>query len=128
MDNQHAYDDHQRRYNHLLSAERLPLINGSAPLLCDRRASRTSVFLTTTAATGITRFMFSIGAAIRGGPARGAGAVPGARDTRCDLGAVLADAGATGEPKSIRLVPGNPLIMQSMVPLVPALDASASGA
>ena len=38
---------------------------------------------------------------------------------RLDHGAVLAKAGADGNPKSVRLIMGNPLIMQSMTRLVP---------
>jgi uncharacterized protein (DUF302 family) len=38
---------------------------------------------------------------------------------RLDHGAVLAKAGVSGDPKSIRLIMGNPLIMQSMARLVP---------
>jgi uncharacterized protein (DUF302 family) len=38
---------------------------------------------------------------------------------RLDLGAVLAKAGVDGNPKSVRIIMGNPLIMQSMVRLVP---------
>jgi hypothetical protein len=38
---------------------------------------------------------------------------------RLDHGAVLAKAGVSGDPKSIRLIMGNPLIMQSMASLVP---------
>jgi uncharacterized protein (DUF302 family) len=38
---------------------------------------------------------------------------------RLDAGAVLAKAGVTGNPKSVRLIIGNPLIMQSMARLVP---------
>ena len=38
---------------------------------------------------------------------------------RLDHGAVLAKAGVDGDPKSIRLIMGNPLIMQSMTRLVP---------
>ena len=38
---------------------------------------------------------------------------------RLDLGAVLAKAGVGGNPKSVRIIMGNPLIMQSMVRLVP---------
>ena len=38
---------------------------------------------------------------------------------RLDHGAVLAKAGAGGAPKSVRLIKGNPLIMQSMAKLVP---------
>jgi uncharacterized protein (DUF302 family) len=38
---------------------------------------------------------------------------------RLDHGAVLAKAGVRGDPKSIRLIVGNPLIMQSMARLVP---------
>jgi uncharacterized protein (DUF302 family) len=38
---------------------------------------------------------------------------------RFDLGAVLAKAGANGNRKSIRLVLGNPLIMQAMVRHIP---------
>jgi uncharacterized protein (DUF302 family) len=38
---------------------------------------------------------------------------------RLDHGAVLAKAGVDGDPKSIRLIMGNPLIMQSMARLVP---------
>ena len=38
---------------------------------------------------------------------------------RLDVGAVLAKAGASGNPKSVRLIIGNPLIMQSMARLVP---------
>ena len=37
---------------------------------------------------------------------------------RLDHGAVLAKAGVSGDPKSIRLIMGNPLIMQSMASLV----------
>jgi uncharacterized protein (DUF302 family) len=39
--------------------------------------------------------------------------------TRLDHGAVLAKAGIDGNPKSVRLIMGNPLIMQSMARLVP---------
>ena len=38
---------------------------------------------------------------------------------RLDAGAVLAKGGVSGNPKSIRLIIGNPLIMQSMARLVP---------
>jgi len=38
---------------------------------------------------------------------------------RLDHGAVLAKAGVDGSPKSVRLIMGNPLIMQSMARLVP---------
>lgn len=38
---------------------------------------------------------------------------------RLDHGAVLAKAGVGGNPKSVRLIVGNPLIMQSMARLVP---------
>jgi len=38
---------------------------------------------------------------------------------RLDAGAVLAKAGVGGNPKSVRLIIGNPLIMQSMARLVP---------
>jgi uncharacterized protein (DUF302 family) len=38
---------------------------------------------------------------------------------RLDQGAVLAKAGVDGDPRSIRLIIGNPLIMQSMARLVP---------
>lgn len=38
---------------------------------------------------------------------------------RLDNGAVLAKAGVEGNPKSVRLILGNPLIMQSMARLVP---------
>ena len=38
---------------------------------------------------------------------------------RLDAGAVLKKAGVDGNPKSIRLIIGNPLIMQSMARLVP---------
>ena len=38
---------------------------------------------------------------------------------RLDHGAVLAKAGVSGDPRSIRLIMGNPLIMQSMARLVP---------
>jgi hypothetical protein len=38
---------------------------------------------------------------------------------RLDQGAVLAKAGVQGNPKSIRIILGNPLIMQSMARLVP---------
>src|SRR5580704_5828638 len=38
---------------------------------------------------------------------------------RLDHGAVLGKAGVSGDPKSIRLIVGNPLIMQSMARLVP---------
>jgi uncharacterized protein (DUF302 family) len=38
---------------------------------------------------------------------------------RLDHGAVLAKAGVDGNPKSVRLIVGNPLIMQSMARLVP---------
>ena len=38
---------------------------------------------------------------------------------RLDQGAVLAKAGVDGNPKSVRLIMGNPLIMQSMTRLVP---------
>ena len=38
---------------------------------------------------------------------------------RLDHGAVLAKAGVDGGPKSVRLIMGNPLIMQSMASLVP---------
>jgi uncharacterized protein (DUF302 family) len=38
---------------------------------------------------------------------------------RLDLGAVLAKAGVGGNPRSVRLIIGNPLIMQSMTRLVP---------
>src|SRR5580704_16869766 len=39
---------------------------------------------------------------------------------RLDHGAVLAKAGVDGDPKSVRLIMGIPLIMQSMARLVPA--------
>jgi uncharacterized protein (DUF302 family) len=39
--------------------------------------------------------------------------------TQLDHGAVLAKAGVDGNPKSVRLIIGNPLIMQSMTRLVP---------
>ena len=38
---------------------------------------------------------------------------------RLDAGAVLAKAGVSGNPKSVRLIIGNPLIMQSMARLSP---------
>ena len=38
---------------------------------------------------------------------------------RLDQGAVLAKAGVVGNPRSIRIILGNPLIMQSMARLVP---------
>jgi uncharacterized protein (DUF302 family) len=38
---------------------------------------------------------------------------------RLDLGAVLAKAGVKNDPKSVRIILGNPLIMQSMARLVP---------
>jgi uncharacterized protein (DUF302 family) len=38
---------------------------------------------------------------------------------RLDHGAVLSKAGVDGNPKSVRLIMGNPLIMQSMARLVP---------
>jgi uncharacterized protein (DUF302 family) len=38
---------------------------------------------------------------------------------RLDQGAVLAKAGVGGNPRSVRILLGNPLIMQSMVRLVP---------
>ena len=38
---------------------------------------------------------------------------------RLNHGAVLAKAGVDGDPKSVRLIMGNPLIMQSMARLVP---------
>jgi uncharacterized protein (DUF302 family) len=38
---------------------------------------------------------------------------------RLDHGAVLGKAGVGGDPKSVRLIMGNPLIMQSMARLVP---------
>lgn len=38
---------------------------------------------------------------------------------RIDAGAVIAAAQANGNPKSVRLIVGNPLIMQSMARLVP---------
>jgi uncharacterized protein (DUF302 family) len=38
---------------------------------------------------------------------------------RLDHGAVLAKAGVDGNPRSVRLIMGNPLIMQSMARLVP---------
>jgi uncharacterized protein (DUF302 family) len=38
---------------------------------------------------------------------------------RLDHGAVLAKAGVDGRPKMVRLIMGNPLIMQSMARLVP---------
>jgi uncharacterized protein (DUF302 family) len=38
---------------------------------------------------------------------------------RLDHGVVLAKAGVDGNPKSVRLIMGNPLIMQSMARLVP---------
>jgi len=38
---------------------------------------------------------------------------------RLDHGAVLAKAGVDGNPKSVRLIMGNPLIMQSMARLIP---------
>jgi uncharacterized protein (DUF302 family) len=42
-----------------------------------------------------------------------------------DHGAVLAKAGVAGNPKSVRLIMGNPLIMQSMARLVPDAGAYA---
>src|SRR5258708_39074117 len=44
---------------------------------------------------------------------------------RLDHGAVLAKAGVDGNPKSVRLVMGNPLIMQSMTRLLPDAGAYA---
>jgi uncharacterized protein (DUF302 family) len=44
---------------------------------------------------------------------------------RLDHGAVLAKAGVEGNPKSVRLIMGNPLIMQSMARLVPDAGAYA---
>ena len=44
---------------------------------------------------------------------------------RLDHGAVLAKAGVDGNPKSVRLIMGNPLIMQSMTRLVPDAGAYA---
>ena len=38
---------------------------------------------------------------------------------RLDQGAVLAKSGVDGDPKSVRLIVGNPLIMQSMARIVP---------
>ncbi|HTU44817.1 MAG TPA: DUF302 domain-containing protein [Bryobacteraceae bacterium] len=38
---------------------------------------------------------------------------------RIDAGAVLAKAGVSGNPQSVRLIIGNPLIMQSLARLVP---------
>jgi uncharacterized protein (DUF302 family) len=38
---------------------------------------------------------------------------------RLDHGAILAKAGVDGNPKSVRVIMGNPLIMQSMARLVP---------
>ena len=38
---------------------------------------------------------------------------------RLDHGAILAKAGVDGDPKSVRVIMGNPLIMQLMVRLVP---------
>jgi uncharacterized protein (DUF302 family) len=38
---------------------------------------------------------------------------------RLDHGAILAKAGGDGDPKSVRVIMGNPLIMQSMARLVP---------
>jgi uncharacterized protein (DUF302 family) len=38
---------------------------------------------------------------------------------RLDHGAILAKAGVDGDPKSVRVIMGNPLIMQSMASLVP---------
>jgi uncharacterized protein (DUF302 family) len=38
---------------------------------------------------------------------------------RLDHGAILAKAGVDGDPKSVRVIMGNPLIMQSMARLVP---------
>ena len=38
---------------------------------------------------------------------------------RLDHGAILAKAGVAGDPKSVRVIMGNPLIMQSMARLVP---------
>ena len=38
---------------------------------------------------------------------------------RLDHGAILAKAGVDGDPKSVRVIVGNPLIMQSMARLVP---------
>jgi len=38
---------------------------------------------------------------------------------RLDHGAILAKAGVGGDPRSVRLILGNPLIMQSMARLVP---------
>jgi hypothetical protein len=38
---------------------------------------------------------------------------------RLDQGAVLAKAGADGNPRSVRIILGNPLIMQAMARLVP---------
>src|SRR5260370_21265239 len=45
---------------------------------------------------------------------------------RLDHGAVLAKAGVNGNPKSVRLVMGNPLIMQSMTRLFPDAGSYAS--
>ena len=39
--------------------------------------------------------------------------------TRLDHGAILAKAGVDSDPKSVRVIMGNPLIMQSMARLVP---------
>ena len=44
---------------------------------------------------------------------------------RLDHGAVLAKAGVDGDPKSVRLIMGNPLIMQSMARLVPDVGSYA---
>jgi uncharacterized protein (DUF302 family) len=44
---------------------------------------------------------------------------------RLDHGAVLAKAGVDRDPKSVRLIMGNPLIMQSMARLVPDAGAYA---
>ena len=38
---------------------------------------------------------------------------------RLDHGAILAKAGVDSDPKSVRVIMGNPLIMQSMARLVP---------
>ena len=45
---------------------------------------------------------------------------------RLDHGAILAEAGVDGDPKCVRVIMGNPLIMQSMARLVPDAGSYAS--
>src|ERR1700745_630167 len=46
---------------------------------------------------------------------------------RLDHGAILAKAGVDHDPKSVRVIMGNPLIMQSMARLVPGAGSFAPG-